>query len=118
CTTSRAALLSVPVGEQRALLSNPINVWGAVSHHAEVVGTDVVPTDVVTPDDQYVWFVCHLFLLSFLVFSHCLRREKAFPFLLLLILFPWPSSQGWIQASIASPIGRFSSMDSSQNQYG
>jgi hypothetical protein len=49
-----AALLPVPVGEQGAFPGDAVDVGRLVAHHAEVVGTDVVPADIVTPDDQDV----------------------------------------------------------------
>ena len=49
-----AALLPVPVGEQGALARDPVDVRRPVAHHAEVVGADVVPADVVAPDHQDV----------------------------------------------------------------
>src|SRR5262245_9366359 len=52
--TGRAALLGVGVGEQRPLLGDAVDVRGAVTHHAEVVGAQVVDPDVVAPDDEDV----------------------------------------------------------------
>ena len=49
-----AALLAVPVGEERALLGDAVDVGRAVAHHAVVVGADVELADVVAPDDQDV----------------------------------------------------------------
>jgi len=49
-----AALLAVPVGEQRAFLGDAVNVRGLVAHHALVVGADVPVADVVAPDDEEV----------------------------------------------------------------
>jgi hypothetical protein len=49
-----AALLAVPVGEQRATLGDAVDVRGAVAHHALVVGADIEAADVVTPDDEDV----------------------------------------------------------------
>jgi hypothetical protein len=51
---SGAALLAVPVGEEATLLRDAIDVRRLVAHDAEVVGGDVVPTDVVSPDDEDV----------------------------------------------------------------
>src|SRR5512132_3508892 len=57
----RAALLSVPVSEKRAFFGDAVNVWSAKSHDAVVVGADVVPADIVTPDDQNVRFlICQI----------------------------------------------------------
>ena len=49
-----AALLAVPVGEQRAFFGDAIDVRGLVTHHALVVGADVPVADVVAPDDEDV----------------------------------------------------------------
>ena len=61
--TSGAALLAVPVGEQRAFLRDAINVRRLVAHHALVVGADVPVTNVVSPENEDVrLFCCHYFL--------------------------------------------------------
>ena len=52
-----AALLAVPVGEQRALLGDAVDVRRPVAHHAHVVGADVELADVVAPDDEDVGFL-------------------------------------------------------------
>src|SRR5262245_28773339 len=52
--TGGAALLGVGVGEQRPLLRDAVDVRGAVAHHAEIVGAQVVDADVVAPDDEDV----------------------------------------------------------------
>ena len=49
-----AALLAVPVGEERAFLGDAVDVGRPVAHHAVVVGADVELADVVAPDDQDV----------------------------------------------------------------
>ena len=49
-----AALLAVPVGEQRAFVGNAVDVWCLVTHHPMVVGADVELANIVTPDDQDV----------------------------------------------------------------
>ncbi len=49
-----AALLAVPVGEQRALLGDAVDVRRLVAHLAHVVGADVELADVVAPDDEDV----------------------------------------------------------------
>ena len=54
-TTGGAALLAVPVGEESALAGESVDVRGLVSHHAEVVGTDVELADIVAPDDKNIW---------------------------------------------------------------
>jgi hypothetical protein len=50
----RAALLGVPVGEQRAFGGDPVDVGRAVAHHAEVVGADIEPADIVAHDEENV----------------------------------------------------------------
>src|SRR5215467_1761933 len=50
----RAALLRVGIGEERTLAGDAIDVRGAVAHHAEAVGADVVDADVVTPNHENV----------------------------------------------------------------
>ena len=52
-----AALLAVPVGEQRAFFGDAVDVGRLVTHHALVVGADVEPADVVAPDDEDVGFL-------------------------------------------------------------
>jgi hypothetical protein len=49
-----AALLAVPVGEERAFRGDAVDVGRAVAHHAVVVGADVELADVVAPDDEDV----------------------------------------------------------------
>ena len=49
-----AALLSVPVGEQRPLAGNAVDVGRPVAHHSHVVRTDVELADVIAPDDDDV----------------------------------------------------------------
>src|SRR5262249_57759720 len=49
-----AALLAVPVGEHRAFSGHAVDVGRAVPHDAVIVGTDVVPADVVAPENQNV----------------------------------------------------------------
>jgi hypothetical protein len=56
-SASRAALLPIPIGEQRAFLRDAIDVWRAIAHDPVVVGAHVEPADVVAPDDQDVRFV-------------------------------------------------------------
>jgi hypothetical protein len=55
-----AALLAVPVGEQRALFSDAVYVRGFVAHHALVVGAHVPVADVISPDDEDVGFLVRL----------------------------------------------------------
>src|SRR5262245_28377509 len=49
-----AALLTVPVGEYRAFLADPVDVRRAIAHDAHVVGADVEPADVVSHDEEDV----------------------------------------------------------------
>ena len=48
------ALLPVPVGEEPALTGEAVDVGRPVAHDTEVVGAEVVPADVVAPDDDDV----------------------------------------------------------------
>ena len=54
----RAALLAVPVGEERTFPGNAVDVRRLVAHHAQVVGADVPVADVVAPQNQDVRFLC------------------------------------------------------------
>ena len=49
-----ATLLAVPVGEDRALLADAVDIGRAVAHNSHVVGADVVPADIVAHDEQDV----------------------------------------------------------------
>ena len=51
---SRAALLCVGIGEKRAFLGDTVDVWCVIAHDAEVIGADVMDTDVIAPDDEDV----------------------------------------------------------------
>ena len=55
--TGGAALLTVPVREQRALLGEAVDIGRLVAHHAQVVGADVEAADVIAPDDEDVGFL-------------------------------------------------------------
>src|SRR5678815_3402984 len=57
-SSSRTALLSIPVGEERTFFCNAIDVRRAITHDAKVIGANVQPPDVVAPNDQNVWFLC------------------------------------------------------------
>ncbi len=46
-----AVILSVVIGEQRALVSQAVDVGRLVAHHAQVISADVEVTNVVTEDD-------------------------------------------------------------------
>ena len=49
-----ATLLAVPVGKQRAFLGDAVDVGRAVAHHAQIVGADIEPADVVGHDHEDV----------------------------------------------------------------
>ena len=53
----RAALLAIPVREQRSFFGDAVDVGRLVAHHAAVVGADVPVADVVAPDDEDVGFL-------------------------------------------------------------
>src|SRR5262249_12076643 len=61
CSTScGAALLSIPVSEKCAFFRYAIDVRSPISHHAQVVSADVVPTNVVAHYEKDVGFLlCH-----------------------------------------------------------
>jgi len=46
------------IGKDGPLLANAVDVGGTVSHGAHSVGTDVLPADVITKDDQDVRLGC------------------------------------------------------------
>src|SRR6516162_1672014 len=52
-----AALLAIPVGEERALVRDAVDVGCPVAHHSLVVRADVPVADVVSPQDQDVRFL-------------------------------------------------------------
>lgn len=52
-----AALLPVPVGEHRAFMREAVNVRCTISHESMVVGADVEPANIVSPDNQNVRFL-------------------------------------------------------------
>ena len=56
CASRGAALLAVPVGEERAFLGNAVDVGSLVAHHPLVVSADIPKADVVAPDDEDVGF--------------------------------------------------------------
>ena len=49
-----AALLTVPVGEQRTAQSNAVDIGRLVAHHATIVGAEVELADVIAPDHEDV----------------------------------------------------------------
>jgi hypothetical protein len=50
-------LLAIPVSKQCALFADTIDVGGLVTHHAVVIGTDVELANVVTPNNQNIWWI-------------------------------------------------------------
>jgi hypothetical protein len=65
--TGCTALLAVSVSEHRAFFGDAIDVRRAVTHDAVTVGTDIVPADIVAPNNEDVRFISlshfNLFLL-------------------------------------------------------
>jgi len=57
CATRRAALFAIGVSKNDALSRYTVDIWCAVTHAAHVVGADIVGSNVVTPDNQYIGFV-------------------------------------------------------------
>ena len=57
CAACGTTLLAVPVGEERSFFGDAIDVRRAISHHAQVVGADVVPADIVAHDEKDVRFL-------------------------------------------------------------
>ena len=53
-TARGAGLLSIIVGEYRALVGDAIDVGRAIAHHAAIVGADVPVADVVGHDDENI----------------------------------------------------------------
>jgi len=61
----RAALLRVVVREKAALVRDPVDVRGAVPHHAVAEFADVPDADIVSPKDEDIrLFVRHFYRLS------------------------------------------------------
>src|ERR1700722_17376440 len=56
-SSSRAGLLRVVIGEERAVAGNSIDVRGATAHHATVVSTDIPDADIIGHDDDNVGFL-------------------------------------------------------------
>jgi hypothetical protein len=55
--------LSIVIGKEHPFLRDPIDV-GCVAHHAVGIGADIPHADIISKDDENVWFfVCHSFLL-------------------------------------------------------
>src|SRR5262249_40618792 len=109
----RAALLAVAVGESHALLCDAVDVGRAIAHQPVAITAEIGDADVVPPDDEdirfFLFLLCHLILLSFFIFSHYLRCEKVFPFLLLLPHCGFDSLP--LTTSIAIPKVRHSRMN-------
>src|SRR6516225_9253021 len=57
--TGCTALLAIPVGEHRTFFGDAIDVRRAVAHDSMVVGADIEPADIISPDDQDIWFPSH-----------------------------------------------------------
>jgi hypothetical protein len=57
CAASRTALLSVEIGEDRALFAMRSMIGRAVAHDAQIVGADIEPADIVAHDEKDVRFV-------------------------------------------------------------
>jgi hypothetical protein len=55
-TTGGTTLLAVPVGEERTLVGNAVDVGRFVTHHALVISADVPVADVIAPENQDVGF--------------------------------------------------------------
>src|SRR5208282_6124374 len=80
CAASRATLLPVPIGEDRAFLGEAVDVEGLVAHHPVAVAADVPVSDVVSPNDEDVWLVRvrHMTLLGFgFLVSNCPLCQKS-----------------------------------------
>ena len=54
CAARGAGLLSIIVGEYRALVGDAVDVGRAIAHHATVVGADVPVADIIGHDDEHV----------------------------------------------------------------
>ena len=59
-----AALLTIPVGEDRSFLADTVNVGRLIPHHAHVVSTDIENSNVITHYHQDIGFACLARLLS------------------------------------------------------
>ena len=56
-TASGAALLAIEIREHRALAGDAIHVRRPIAHDAVVVAAQIEPTDVVSHDEENIWFV-------------------------------------------------------------
>ena len=83
--TGCAALLAVPVGEHRAFFGDAVDVRRTVAHDSVVVGADIEPANIISPDDQYIWFSSHAVLPLirnfFFEFENRNNRVRALPLL-------------------------------------
>jgi hypothetical protein len=55
--SSRAALLGIGIGEKRAFPGDTVYVWCVIAHDAEVIGADVVDTDVIPQMTRMLGFL-------------------------------------------------------------
>ena len=60
CATCSATLLRVGVREQCTFSSDSINVWSLVPHDSVIVGTDIMNTDIIAPENNDVWLLASL----------------------------------------------------------
>jgi hypothetical protein len=52
--SGRAALLTIPVGEQRAFFRYAVDVGRSIAHQSKAVGAYVRPADVITHDEKNI----------------------------------------------------------------
>ncbi len=45
------------VGKDRTFSGDAVNVWGAIAHHASIVGADVPISYVITKNDENIRFL-------------------------------------------------------------
>jgi hypothetical protein len=55
--TCCTALFTVVIRKPYALRGNSINIRRSVCHHAIVIGADIEPTNIITPDHKNVGFL-------------------------------------------------------------
>src|ERR1700719_3636824 len=53
-----ATLLGIIVGENHSLLRDAIDVGRPIAHHTHRIGADIGLPDVITENDENVWFLC------------------------------------------------------------
>ena len=56
-TACRATLLAIPVGKQRALSGNPVDIGRFVAHHAQIICANIKLTDIIAPDHNNIGFL-------------------------------------------------------------